>query len=430
MLTEKVGISMSDGSTTQNGAEFCRWCGEEQPSAGTYCVACGKPRHEAAATQRAWIPLTVGGLVVALGLIAASVGFVVLSDDNAGTSDAPSEVIALTDTTTTTSATTSAPSTTVPGPEEFDDVALVSQFGDAVFKIETTGCGFEGTGSGFAIDSRHIVTNKHVVDVDTTPTVYSRDGQRYTGRVIGWEEDPDIALIQVDTDLPVYLDWADSNLLTEGQRTVSLGYPLPDHDFSVTPGVVISFVMDGARRAGIRSDGQLDRGNSGGPSLVSNGAVAGVVTQVDLNLDGFQLVPIILPSNDASEVAEWIINHPSRPSAECSSVNDDYYVAPPLPDDGPSTGPEWPTPFYTVILASMQTDRASFADAESRARDLADAYGFDTYVLNSNEFTSLSPGFWVVYTGPMEREDSKKIAELFRDYGIDAYAKQVSRWGE
>jgi S1-C subfamily serine protease len=419
------------GSGTESGAEFCRWCGQEQSSDGEYCASCGKPRHDGPSSQRrVWIPLSIVALVVALGVAAASVGFVVLSRNDVGSSNDSSAPVALVVGPTTTSTAPSEPPTTVPESDEFDDIALVSQFGDAVFKIETVGCGVEATGSGFAIDSRHIVTNRHVVDIDTTPTVYSREGQRYTGRVIGWEEDPDIAVIQVDTDLPIVLAWADSNLLTEGERTVSFGYPLPDHDFSVTPGAVISFEMDGVRRAGIRSDAQLDRGNSGGPSLISNGTVAGVVTQMDLNLDGFQFVPIILPSNDVSETAEWIINHPSRPAADCASVNDDYYAAPPFPDGEPSVGPEWSTPFYTVILASLQTDRASFEDAEARARDLADAHGFDTYVLHSDEFATLSPGFWVVYTGPMEREDSKTIAALFRDYGIDAYAKQVSRWGE
>jgi hypothetical protein len=311
----------------------------------------------------------------------------------------------------------------------FDDAEIAAEYGDAVFKIETSGCGYVGTGSGFAIDAHHIVTNRHVVDIDATPSINTRSGDRFTGRVIGWEEIPDIAVIEVDRDLTKWLDWTGADSLTEGQRLVSLGYPLPDHDFSVTPGVIVSFVTEGTHRSGIRSDAQLDRGNSGGPSLISDGRIAGVVTEMDLNVDGFQYVPIIMTTDEVAETIEWILQHPSLPTADCDAVDTAVPPSapgiPPVPDRPSYDHPE--PPFYTVILGSMSVASATYEDAWNRAYELERQYGFEPSVLLSNDFSSLKPGYWVIYVGVFyDRDPAIAIAEEMRVYGIDAYAKQVT----
>jgi S1-C subfamily serine protease len=61
---------------------------------------------------------------------------------------------------------------------------------------------------------------------------------------------------------------------------VALGYPAPALDFSVTPGSILSFQLEGGDREAIRTDGAPGKGNSGGPALDRTGAVAGVVTQM------------------------------------------------------------------------------------------------------------------------------------------------------
>jgi len=317
---------------------------------------------------------------------------------------------------------------------DLDEKQLADSFGNAVFKITTDGCELVGTGSGFAIDANHIVTNRHVVETDTTPKIVGRDGSVYDGRVVGWRENPDMAVIWVDGELDTYLEWADSDQLSEGERTVSLGYPLPDHDFSVAPGVVLSFDDERGHREAIRSDAQLDRGNSGGPTLLADGRVAGVVTAMDLNLSGFQFVPIIIPSNDIAEKVEWILNNPSRPTVDCDEVVEPSVEAlpattttvappPPPPPPPPAAAPE---SFYTVVMASLQQRNASFDYAMNRSQQLADEYGVTMYVLNSNDYSSLSPGYWVVHVGKMSRADAKEIAAMLQGWGYDYYAQKVS----
>jgi S1-C subfamily serine protease len=344
------------------------------------------------------------------------------------------------DTTTTPIATTMpiatttrapSPSTTVAIAPDLDEKELADSFGNAVFKITTDGCDLVGTGSGFAVDANHIVTNRHVVDNDTTPKIVGRDGSVYDGSVVGWRENPDMAVIWVEGELDTYLEWADSDELSEGERTVSLGYPLPDHDFSVAPGVVLSFDDERGHREAIRSDAQLDRGNSGGPMLLTDGRVAGVVTAMDLNLSGFQFVPIVIPSNDIVEKVEWILEHPSRPTVDCDEVLREYEealpatttttVAPAPPP--PATAPE---SFYSVIMASPQQRNASFDDAMATAQQLADKFGGTMYVIDSNAYSSLTPGLWVVHVGAMSRADALSRAEFYRNQGYDFYAKRFS----
>ena len=372
-----------------------------------------------------WIFAAVAAVVVLVGL---GIGYVALGGD-----DADTDVVAV-ETTVTTQADTVETTTTSTSPAvvaiiDFDDAELAAEFGDAVYKIATSGCDAAGIGTGFAIDAHHIVTNRHVVDIDTTPMVYTRDGEQFPGRVIGWEEDPDIAVIEVDRQLPTVFEWVDTDTLAEGEKMVSLGYPLPDHDFSVTSGRIVSFVVEGAQRTGIRGDAALDRGNSGGPSLTSDGRVAGVVTYMDINPDGFQFVPIVISANEVSETVDWIIDHPSTPTVDCRSVSSTVVAAPSLPAVPSEPSYEYPGPsFYTVILASLQTANASYQDAINRANELAWDYDLDTAVLLSNDFSSMTPGYWVVYTGAWdERNGAIDAADYLRSWGIDAYAKQVTR---
>ena len=327
---------MTDNSATPSDpGGFCPSCGSPNQAGGTYCTNCAAPLTGAStgstSAATAWV---VVGVVTAFMVIAATIAVFALRGGE-------ETVAAPADTTTTTllATTTQALSPTTTTEPEFDGKDLADLFGDAVFKITTDGCELVGIGSGFAIDANHIVTNRHVVENDTTPKIIGRDGSVYDGRVVGWREDPDMAVIWVDGELDTYLEWADSDQLSEGESTVSFGYPLPDHDFSVAPGVVLSFDDERGHRDAIRSDAQLDMGNSGGPMLLADGSVGGVVTAMDLNLSGYQFVPIIIPSNDIEEKVEWILEHPSRPTVDwvARHLTPSFYPPSPTTSHGPST---------------------------------------------------------------------------------------------
>jgi S1-C subfamily serine protease len=431
-----------DGVTPNESDGFCLSCGHAHSASATYCSNCGTPLNGAGGepTSPAFSPwVFVSGAVV---LVLIAVAFAVLAFG--GSSDTVAVIPETTTTAVTPSTAEPPPTTTTSAPaSELDERYLADTFGSAVFKIVADGCDFIGIGTAFAIDENHIVTNRHVVANDAAPTVIGRDGSVYSGHVTGWTEDPDVAVIRIDSDLDTYLEWGDSDELGEGERTVCLGYPLPDHDFSVAPGVVVSFDTQQGHRAAIRSNAQLDVGSGGSPTLVADGRVAGVVTDVDLNVSGLQFVPIIIPSNDVAAAVDWILHHPARPAVDCDTVVAAYEdptptttsttrttttsiatttstttTAPP-PADPPET-------FYTVILASMGQSGATYDDAVARAQYFEYEFGVPMYVLDSNRYSSLQPGYWVVYVGEMTRAEAMEIAEMLRYYGWDAYAQKVT----
>lgn len=82
--------------------------------------------------------------------------------------------------------------------------------------------------------------------------------------------------------------------------------------------------------------------------------------------------------------------------------------------------------FYTVILASMGQSGATYDDAVARAQSFEYEFGVPMYVLDSNDYSSLQPGYWVVYIGEWSRDDARAIAQNLRDFGYDAYAQKVT----
>jgi S1-C subfamily serine protease len=159
-----------------------------------------------------------------------------------------------------------------------------------------------------------------VVGVDPTPELVGRDGARRQGRVIGWRQSPDIAVIRVDEALPVSLPWAKTESLTEGQSLVALGYPVPDLDFSVTDAAIVSFQSRAGVRRAVRTDGALDRGNSGGPALTAAGEVAGVVTEMEANESGLQLVALLYTADALAADVQAILDRPTSSTPPATQV--------------------------------------------------------------------------------------------------------------
>lgn len=79
--------------------------------------------------------------------------------------------------------------------------------------------------------------------------------------------------------------------LTEGERSTKDGFALVDYYSSsgsqtVTRGVISAFKQDLGGNKLIQTDASIERGNSGGPALVSDGSVVGVATYAFLSQSG------------------------------------------------------------------------------------------------------------------------------------------------
>lgn len=236
--------------------------------------------------------------------------------------------------TTTTRVTT----TTAKVRAKLTDAELVRALRGAIFRVDTEGCGVVATGSAWAIDTHHLVTNAHVVAHDPNPTLRSPSGLAMNAAVVGVSSDPDVAVLEVKDDLRVVLPWADTSALEEGEHVVGLGFPVPGTDFSASPGTIVSFQMVSGVREAIRTDASLDHGDSGGPLVTEDGSVAGVVTELAQNDGGVQNVVLAYTADALESTVRGMIERTSAGQVDCRWVAGTD-ISPVLPDAPAEPGP-------------------------------------------------------------------------------------------
>jgi serine protease Do len=136
-------------------------------------------------------------------------------------------------------------------------------------------------GTGFIISNDgYVLTNHHVVDGADEVTVRLSDRREYKAKVVGSDEQSDVALLKIAaTNLPS-LRVGDSRSLRPGQWVVAIGSPF-GLDHSVTAGIVSAVGRSNPYANQqyvpfIQTDVAINRGNSGGPLLDTRGQVVGI----------------------------------------------------------------------------------------------------------------------------------------------------------
>ncbi|TDD02080.1 trypsin-like serine protease [Nonomuraea diastatica] len=170
-------------------------------------------------------------------------------------------------------------------------------------------------GSGFVVDGRgHILTNAHVVGGSTLATVVLSDGRRLSARVVGADDDEDLAVLAVDSpgDLtPATL--GRSSGLSVGDQVLAIGSPL-GLSGTVTAGIVSALDREvrlgGARRTAVQTDASINPGNSGGPLVNDRGEVVGVNTAIAAGRGGGNIgIGFAIPIDRAAPIAERIMRN-------------------------------------------------------------------------------------------------------------------------
>jgi serine protease Do len=158
-------------------------------------------------------------------------------------------------------------------------------------------------GSGFIISADgYVLTNNHVVGDADQVTVRLSDRRELDAKVVGTDEQTDIALLKINaTNLPV-VKIGDSTRLKPGQWVVAVGSPF-GMDHTVTHGIV-SAVGRGYDRSQqyvpfIQTDVPINPGNSGGPLFNLDGEVVGINSQIFSNTGGYMGVSFAIPMSVA-----------------------------------------------------------------------------------------------------------------------------------
>jgi serine protease Do len=170
-----------------------------------------------------------------------------------------------------------------------------------------------GVGSGFIVDpSGVIITNYHVVENMTSIMVKLQSGEALRGRIVGFDEETDIAVIKVNTSrqLPS-LKLGNSDDAQVGDWVLAIGSPF-GLEQTVTAGIISTKERQTDPSASFRrflqTDAAINRGNSGGPLVNMRGEVIGVNSQIATSTGDYNGIGFALPSNIASSVFGQIVS--------------------------------------------------------------------------------------------------------------------------
>jgi len=141
------------------------------------------------------------------------------------------------------------------------------------------GSGSNFSGSGFAVDPRHILTNAHVVEGARKVTVVS-EKLTAPAEVVFVDPRNDVALLRVERDLAVAARFRFALDLHLGEDIVVVGFPLQGLLGSgpqATGGNVSSLCGIGNDSSVMQFTAPIASGNSGGPILDMSGLIVGQV---------------------------------------------------------------------------------------------------------------------------------------------------------
>jgi len=170
-----------------------------------------------------------------------------------------------------------------------------------------------GVGSGFIVDSKgYILTNQHVIEGATRITVGLLSGEKFRGKVIGVDEETDVAVIKIDPthDLAT-VKLGDSNGAQVGDWVLAIGSPF-GLDQTVTAGIISKkeretpFFTPFQRF--LQTDAAINRGNSGGPLVNMHGEVIGMNSQIATSTGDYNGIGFALPASETSFVYKQIVD--------------------------------------------------------------------------------------------------------------------------
>lgn len=172
---------------------------------------------------------------------------------------------------------------------------------------------FEGLGSGVIIDAAkgYVLTNNHVVSQAQKISVQLNDGREFDAKLIGSDEQSDIALLQLQNASHLtQIAIADSDKLRVGDFVVAVGNPFGLGQ-TATSGIVSALGRSGLNLEGlenfIQTDASINRGNSGGALLNLNGELIGINTAILAPAGGSVGIGFAIPSNMARTLSQQLI---------------------------------------------------------------------------------------------------------------------------
>lgn len=162
------------------------------------------------------------------------------------------------------------------------DVLEQAELGVVVVLVKDAAGKPESQGSGFFVDERHVITNRHVIEDGAQAEVTLKNGRRYAvAGIVADDADNDLVLLRINIPgdaghrpLPI-----NASEPRKGEEVYVLGAPR-GLEFSVSRGIVSAIRSYEGRTSDrvVQTDASISPGNSGGPLINAAGEVIGVAT--------------------------------------------------------------------------------------------------------------------------------------------------------
>ena len=197
--------------------------------------------------------------------------------------------------------------------------AMMSMFGQSSSSTATA------SGSGIIIsDDGYILTNNHVISTSSEDSFYQiseaskitvtlfNDTTEYEAKVIGKDEETDLAVIKIDKTGLSKAEFADSDSIKVGEFAMAVGNPMGMQS-SVTTGIISAVNReitdtDGKKYTLIQTDAAINSGNSGGALVNSEGKVIGINT-LKLTGNSVEGIGFAIPINSTTDVTAQLIEY-------------------------------------------------------------------------------------------------------------------------
>jgi Do/DeqQ family serine protease len=157
----------------------------------------------------------------------------------------------------------------------------------------------------------YVLTNHHVVDGAEEITVDLTDKRTLKAKLVGSDQLSDLAVLKIDlTNLPV-LPPGDSDKVRVGDVVLAVGNPLGIGQ-TVTSGIIsakgrATGLSDGSFEDFLQTDAAINRGNSGGALVNTNGELIGINSQILSPSGGNIGIGFAIPANMAKNVMDQLI---------------------------------------------------------------------------------------------------------------------------
>ena len=167
-------------------------------------------------------------------------------------------------------------------------------------------------GSGVIVSREgHILTNNHVIAEVDEIRVQLSDGRILPARLVGADEQSDLAVLKIEAADLTPLPFADSNQVQVGQRVIAVGNPFGFEE-TVTQGIISAKGRRNAQSGNefLQTDAAINPGNSGGPLINLRGEIVAINTAIystQESAPGSQGVGFAIPSSFARSKLETML---------------------------------------------------------------------------------------------------------------------------